>query len=317
MLDRLGAFLYRRRRAVLWSSLAVVLAAGVFGGPVFGLLDSGDDFDDPKAEAVLASRDVPACDGRERVARPRRARAARSAGRLRGGAGQARAGRERRCATQGIARRGPLRARRRPRARLGGRARHLRRRDVQDRRRRSDPAVQPRLERVPGVQSAAANWRTRRSATRSGGPRAGRGMAFPLLFLLSLFVFRASWRRCCHCWSARHDLAVPSSRCGSSTGGRPISIFALDLVTGLGLGLAIDYSLFMVSRYREELERVGPAAGVARDDEHRGADGAVLSFTVAAALAALLVFPQRFLYSMGLGGAVVRGRRRAGRRSGC
>ena len=35
----------------------------------------------------------------------------------------------------------------------------------------------------------------------------------------------------------------------------PMSIFALNLITGLGLGLAIDYSLFMVSRFREELER--------------------------------------------------------------
>ncbi len=34
-----------------------------------------------------------------------------------------------------------------------------------------------------------------------------------------------------------------------------VSIFALNLVTGLGLGLAIDYSLFVVSRYREELAR--------------------------------------------------------------
>ena len=35
----------------------------------------------------------------------------------------------------------------------------------------------------------------------------------------------------------------------------PMSIYALNLITGLGLGLAIDYSLFMVSRFREELER--------------------------------------------------------------
>ena len=34
-----------------------------------------------------------------------------------------------------------------------------------------------------------------------------------------------------------------------------VSIFALNLVTGLGLGLAIDYSLFIVSRYREEIAR--------------------------------------------------------------
>ena len=32
-----------------------------------------------------------------------------------------------------------------------------------------------------------------------------------------------------------------------------VSVFALNLTTGLGLGLAIDYSLFVVSRYREEL----------------------------------------------------------------
>jgi hypothetical protein len=58
MLDRLAVLIARRRRRFLWGSLAVVLIAGFFGGPVFGLLDSGDDFDDPQAEAVLAARDV-------------------------------------------------------------------------------------------------------------------------------------------------------------------------------------------------------------------------------------------------------------------
>ena len=48
MLDRLAAFIYRRRRRVLWGSLAVVLVAGVLGGPVFGLLDSNGDFDNPR-----------------------------------------------------------------------------------------------------------------------------------------------------------------------------------------------------------------------------------------------------------------------------
>ena len=38
-----------------------------------------------------------------------------------------------------------------------------------------------------------------------------------------------------------------------------VSIFALNLVTGLDLGLAIDYSLFIVSRYREEIARSGRA----------------------------------------------------------
>src|ERR1700712_3787626 len=57
MLDRLAVLIHRRRRRFLWGALAVVLLAGFFGGPVFGLLDSSNDFDDPQAEAVLAAGD--------------------------------------------------------------------------------------------------------------------------------------------------------------------------------------------------------------------------------------------------------------------
>ena len=85
-----------------------------------------------------------------------------------------------------------------------------------------------------------------------------------------------------------------------------ISIFALNLVTGLGLGLAIDYSLFMVSRYREEIARSGPGlAAMRRTMQTAGRTILFSSLTVAGALASLLVFPQRFLYSMGIGGALV------------
>src|SRR5215211_247781 len=85
-----------------------------------------------------------------------------------------------------------------------------------------------------------------------------------------------------------------------------ISIFALNLVTGLGLGLAIDYSLFIVSRYREEIARSG--AGLEAMRRTMATAGRTVLFsalTVAGALAGLLVFPQRFLYSMGLGGSLV------------
>jgi uncharacterized membrane protein YdfJ with MMPL/SSD domain len=86
----------------------------------------------------------------------------------------------------------------------------------------------------------------------------------------------------------------------------PMSVFALNLIIGLGLGLAIDYSLFMVSRFREELEK-GLATADALAATLRTAGRTVLfsSVTVAAALASLTVFEQRFLYSMGVGGVLV------------
>ena len=86
----------------------------------------------------------------------------------------------------------------------------------------------------------------------------------------------------------------------------PMSIFALNLIIGLGLGLAIDYSLFVVSRFREELERHGETAPALRRTMATAGRTVLFSaVTVAAALASLVVFPQRFLYSMGLGGAAV------------
>ena len=46
--------IYRRRRAIAWGSLALVLVAAVFALPVFGELGNENDFDDPSAEAVTA-----------------------------------------------------------------------------------------------------------------------------------------------------------------------------------------------------------------------------------------------------------------------
>jgi uncharacterized membrane protein YdfJ with MMPL/SSD domain len=86
----------------------------------------------------------------------------------------------------------------------------------------------------------------------------------------------------------------------------PISVFALNLVTGMGLGLGIDYSLFVLYRYREELA-AGQDANQAIERTLRSTGRTVLfsSVTVAVAMTSLLVFPMRFLYSMGIGGAIV------------
>jgi uncharacterized membrane protein YdfJ with MMPL/SSD domain len=83
-------------------------------------------------------------------------------------------------------------------------------------------------------------------------------------------------------------------------------VFALNFVTGMGLGLAIDYSLFMVSRYREEAATSGFGLETLRRTlETAGRTIVFSSLTVAAAVASLAIFPQRFLYSMGIAGAVV------------
>jgi len=131
-------------------------------------------------------------------------------------------------------------------------------------------------------------------------------LAFPLLFLLSLLFFRSLVASVLPLMIG--GLAIVGTflilRIASEFGS--ISIFALNLTTALGLGLAIDYSLFIVSRYREEIAKDGPGlAAMRRVLATAGRTVFFSSLTVSAALASLLVFPQRFLYSMGLGGALV------------
>jgi uncharacterized membrane protein YdfJ with MMPL/SSD domain len=82
-----------------------------------------------------------------------------------------------------------------------------------------------------------------------------------------------------------------------------VSIFAVNVVTITGLGLAIDYGLFMVSRFREEIgKQPDTETALARTMATAGRTVAVSGVTVAVSLAGLLVFPQVFLRSMGFGG---------------
>jgi len=82
-----------------------------------------------------------------------------------------------------------------------------------------------------------------------------------------------------------------------------VSIFALNLVTALGLGLAIDYSLLVVSRYREERRRHDDdRAALVRTVETAGRTIAFSALTVAISLGALLVFPLTFLRSFAYAG---------------
>ena len=131
-------------------------------------------------------------------------------------------------------------------------------------------------------------------------------IAFPVLALLLLFVFRgvvaASIPLLIGVVSIVGTLMVLRIMAGFTD----TSLFALNIATGLSLGLAVDYALLLVSRYREEIGRGGASREAHRRTIQTAGRTAVFSgLTVAAALAALIVMPQRFLYSMAVAGASV------------
>ncbi|SEU43370.1 MMPL family transporter [Nonomuraea wenchangensis] len=85
-----------------------------------------------------------------------------------------------------------------------------------------------------------------------------------------------------------------------------VSVFSLNVVTMLGLGLAVDYSLFVLKAFREEIAAGATSEeAVVRTMATAGRTVAFSGLTVATALLGLLVFPQMFLRSIGLGAAAV------------
>ena len=97
-------------------------------------------------------------------------------------------------------------------------------------------------------------------------------LAFPFIFLLSLLFFRSLVASLLPPLLGGLAILATFFALRVVSGFTDLSVFALNLVTGLGLGLSIDYSLFTVSRYREET--VTHASGrnrCAARSKHRGA----------------------------------------------
>jgi len=130
--------------------------------------------------------------------------------------------------------------------------------------------------------------------------------ALPLLLLLSFLLFRGLVAALLPVLVGGLSILTTLLLLNVLTTVVDIDTFAINIVTGLGLGLAIDYSLFLVTRFREELDRrdaveaslVATTAAIGRMVVFSG-------MTVAVSLIALCIFPQRFLYSIGIGGALV------------
>jgi len=131
-------------------------------------------------------------------------------------------------------------------------------------------------------------------------------LAFPFLLLLSFWFFRGLVAALLPLLVGGFAIVITFLALRLIDQFTPVSVFALNLVSGMGLGLGIDYSLFVLYRYREELAG-GASANEAIERTLQTVGRTVLfsCLTVAAAMTSLLVFPLRFLYSMGIGGAIV------------
>src|ERR1700691_519534 len=130
--------------------------------------------------------------------------------------------------------------------------------------------------------------------------------ALPFLILLLFFIFRGLRAAAVPLLGAVFAIAVTLGVMGLVIVALPLSVFALNLVIALGLGLSVDFSLLIVSRFREEFRRQGSIecalVTVRRSAVHTGLFS---SITIAAAMATLAIFPERFVYSMGIAGAAV------------
>src|SRR6266508_4130426 len=128
-----------------------------------------------------------------------------------------------------------------------------------------DRARQDAAERIadsladePGVSVGGSALAERQVNTQvESDLRTAELYAFPLLFLLSLLFFRSLVAALLPLLVGVLAIVGTFLTLRVATELTSISIFALNVATALGLGLAIDYSLFIVSRYREEIARTG------------------------------------------------------------
>ena len=130
-------------------------------------------------------------------------------------------------------------------------------------------------------------------------------LAVPLIVLLSFFLFRGFVASLLAPLAGGITVLVSFFLLRTLASVTSLSIYALNMVTGLSLGLSIDWSLLLLSRYREERARTDDLRlALRRALPHAGHTIFFSALTVAASLACLIVFPLRFLRSMGYGGIV-------------
>lgn len=131
-------------------------------------------------------------------------------------------------------------------------------------------------------------------------------IAIPLNVLMLLFVFGAAVAAGLPMVVALGSIAGSFFVLYIITQFTDVSVFALNLITGLGLGLGIDYALLIVNRFREELARTNDVnASVIKTVTTAGRTVFFSGLTVALVLASMILFPQYFLKSFAYAGVGV------------
>jgi uncharacterized membrane protein YdfJ with MMPL/SSD domain len=130
-------------------------------------------------------------------------------------------------------------------------------------------------------------------------------LAVPLIMVFSFFLFRGFVASLLAPIAGALTVLVSFFLLRELASVTSLSIYALNLVTGLSIGLSIDWSLLLLSRYREERAKTADLRlALRRALVPAGYTIVFSAVTVAASMAVLLVFPLVFLRSMGYGGII-------------
>ncbi|TDE08922.1 MMPL family transporter [Jiangella asiatica] len=303
MLQRLAAFVVRRARAVLAVAVVLLVGAGVVGSGAFGQLQS-EGFNDPAAESVAAADLIEQAGGLADLV----LLADAVSGGVDGTAASA-AGSD---LTERIAADPAVRDARSywttgaPSLRTedGGQALVLVTLDDPD----ADAA--PLVEEYAGDQGELSVTAGGRAVVQedvvehvAADLLVAEAIAVPLILVLLLFAFGGVVAALLPLAIGAVAILGTFAELAVLASMTDVSVFAINLTTALGLGLAIDYALLVVGRFREELARDGDVgAAVVRTMGTAGRTIVFSGLAVAAALAALLVFPMYFLRSFAYAG---------------
>ncbi len=171
------------------------------------------------------------------------------------------------------------------------------------------PAIDQRIQKVPDLQTYVGGspvFYADIQTVSENDLRRAEFLGFPFAIIALLFVFRSLIASILPAFIGGCSVVIALAIIFALGQVTPLSTFVLNITTLFGLGLGVDYSLFMVSRYREELARGRPVSeAIAVTVATAGRAVAFSGLTVTIGLFGLTFFHINMLHSIGLGGIIV------------